>query len=62
MGTRSKGNADCHIPNDRYREGWDRIFGREEDPGSFGETVRSGELEKADEESEIALGETRGEV
>ncbi len=25
---RAKGNADCHIPNDAYREGWDRIFGK----------------------------------
>jgi len=27
---RDKGNADCHIPNDKYREGWDRIFGKDE--------------------------------
>jgi hypothetical protein len=27
----SKGNADCHIPNDRFREGWDRIFKRPHD-------------------------------
>ena len=32
-----KGNADCHIPSDKYREGWDRIFNKEEEPGSFGE-------------------------
>ena len=62
MGTRSKGNADCHIPNDRYREGWDRIFGRDEEPGSFGETVRPGERGQVDEEREIALGGDRGEM
>lgn len=22
-----KGNADCHLPNDNYRDGWDRVFG-----------------------------------
>jgi hypothetical protein len=22
-----KGNASCHLPNDRYREGWERVFG-----------------------------------
>lgn len=22
-----KGLSGCHIPNDKYREGWERIFG-----------------------------------
>jgi hypothetical protein len=25
----SKGNSRCHIPNDKYREGLDRIFGKD---------------------------------
>jgi hypothetical protein len=25
----SKGNSSCHIPNNKYREGWDRIFGKD---------------------------------
>jgi len=27
-----KGKSSCHIPSDKYRDGWDRIFGREEKP------------------------------
>jgi len=27
-----KGKSSCHIPSDNYREGWDRIFSREEKP------------------------------
>ena len=23
-----KGDSSCHVPNDKYREGWDRIFGQ----------------------------------
>ena len=23
-----KGNADCHIPNDKYRANYDQIFGK----------------------------------
>ena len=25
-----KGLSECHIPNDAYRDGWDRIFGKVE--------------------------------
>jgi hypothetical protein len=25
---RSKGNADCHIPNDKYRSNYDQTFGK----------------------------------
>jgi hypothetical protein len=27
-GFRMKGNSSTHIPNDRYRDGWERIFGQ----------------------------------
>ena len=30
-----KGNSSCHIPNDAYREGWERIFGKQEMPKEF---------------------------
>lgn len=34
----AKGNADCHIPNDKFREGWERVFGkRNEDSRRCGE-------------------------
>jgi len=23
-----KGNSSCHIPSDKYRDGWDMIFGK----------------------------------
>lgn len=26
----SKGNSDCHVSNDKYREGWERVFGKKE--------------------------------
>jgi len=28
-GSRSKGNSSCHIPNDKYRENYERIFGKQ---------------------------------
>jgi hypothetical protein len=27
-----KGNSSCHIPNDKFREGWDRTFRKEPAP------------------------------
>ena len=30
-GSRSKGNSSCHIPNDVYRENYERIFKKSDD-------------------------------
>ena len=30
-GSRSKGDSSCHIPNDAYRENYERIFKKSDD-------------------------------
>jgi len=34
-----KGLSGCHVPNDAYRDGWDRIFGKEEVSYEFDEVM-----------------------
>ena len=56
----AKGNADCHIPNDRYREGWERIYGRRQWPGTEYSMVRRTDAEMLNEGLKMLERESEG--